>query len=118
MRLVNAGHLPPLHVHDGHVHELPRGGAALGLTDAATYAEQQVTLAPGDLLVIYSDGLTEARDEDDAFFGDERLHAYLGRLHDRPIDILGEMLLRAVDRFAGEAPTSDDLSLILLRRTG
>jgi hypothetical protein len=66
VRLVNAGHMPPLVVGPGRVQPLLAGGPALGIPTAATYEEQSVDLGAGQTLVVYSDGVTEALDESDA----------------------------------------------------
>lgn len=115
VRLVNAGHLPALVMRGETVRELDKGGPALGLMDVAEYEEDRIQLEPGDWLIVYSDGLTEARDEQGLFFGRERLLSLLPLLDDRTAAMVGEHLLTAVDRFVGEARPSDDLSLLVLR---
>jgi serine phosphatase RsbU (regulator of sigma subunit) len=116
VRLLNAGHHPPLLVRGSTTSELPRGTLALGLSPKALYEEQQFDLDPGDLLLVYSDGLTEARNEYGAFFGEERLNDLLCRMKGRSAQTAGQLLLRALDQFVGHAPTHDDLSLVVLRR--
>lgn len=116
VRLLNAGHLPPLIVRRTSLEEPTKGGAAIGLHGTACYTEQAMDLAPGDLLVVYSDGLTEARNEAGAFFGDERLRLMLPHLRDLPVAEAGRLLLAEVERFVGEARPHDDLSLLLLKR--
>lgn len=115
--LVNAGHQPPLVVSGPSFHELPRGGMALGMMPGATYAEQDVDLRPGDILLVYSDGVTEAMNTAGEFFGDERLRALLPTVSGLPAERIGRRLLEAVDTFVGEGRPYDDLSLIVLRRT-
>jgi sigma-B regulation protein RsbU (phosphoserine phosphatase) len=97
------------------MNELPKGGPALGLMDAAPYAQHELTLQPGDYLILYSDGVTEARNEAGVFFGMQRLQALLPRLRDLPPSELGPKLLRALDRFSVNTRPSDDLSLVILR---
>lgn len=116
VRVLNAGHLPPWIVYADTLKEMPKGAPALGLMREAAFTEQRVALAPGDLLVVYSDGLTEARDEQKAFFGDQRLKALLPSLRGLSAEAAGLRLLDAVERFAGDARPSDDLSLIVLKR--
>ncbi len=116
VRLLNAGHLPPLAVHEDAREELPRGAPALGLTPDAAYTEQSITLAEGDLLLVYSDGLTEARNEAGDFFGPHRLAKLLPLLRGMSAEAAGRRLLAALERFVGEARPSDDLSLVLLKR--
>jgi len=118
VRVLNAGHLPPMIVHDGAVEELPRGAPALGLMAGAPYREQEALLSRGDLLLVCSDGITEARNQAGAFFGEERLKKLLRSLHNVSLETAGQRLLNEVDRFVGDARPSDDLSIVLLKRVG
>lgn len=116
VRLVNAGHLPPLIIRKDIIEEMPKGAPALGLIDQATYCEQHADLEPGDVLFVYSDGLTEARDEVGRFFGQRVIEQLLEKLRGTDADQMGERLLHAVDRFAGNARRTDDLSMVVLQR--
>ncbi len=116
MRLLNAGHLPPLVLRGANVEELPHGAPALGLMKTSKFDELTVEIAPGDLFVAYSDGVTEARNERDEFLGDQRLKAIVGKSAGISPDRLGERILSTVDAFVGEAPRSDDLSLVIVKR--
>lgn len=139
IRLLNAGHMPPVHViagagagpdrdnagrdgrtglneFNGRPHQLPLGNMALGLVPNARYDEQQVDLAAGDMLVVYSDGLTEALDASGDFFGDERLMTLLETIAPLSARDAGRRLLAAVDQFIGDRRPYDDLSLIVLKR--
>ena len=116
IRLVNAGHMPPLVVGPDEVQPLPAGGPALGIPTATRYDEQSVDLGAGQTLVVYSDGITEALNEADAFFGDERLQASLRETAGRPAAEVARRLLGAVDAFVGEARWHDDVSLLVVRR--
>ncbi|MCL5021440.1 MAG: serine/threonine-protein phosphatase, partial [Bacteroidetes bacterium] len=116
IRLLNAGHLPPLVLRGGNVEELAHGAPALGLIKTSRFEEQVIELGPGDLFVAYSDGVTEARNERDEFFGDQRLKSVIGKSAGISPDRVGERLLAEVDAFVGEAPRSDDLSLVLIKR--
>jgi len=73
-------------------------------------------LNPGDLLVVYSDGVTEARDNKNEFFGDQRLRSIVGKSAGISPDKVGERILQDVDWFVGDAPRSDDLSLMIIKR--
>jgi sigma-B regulation protein RsbU (phosphoserine phosphatase) len=78
--LCNAGHCPVLHVHaDGGVDAIPSSGIPLGIFCNSAYDACRVTLAPGDALVLYTDGVTEARNPDGLFYGEDRLHALAAR---------------------------------------
>ena len=116
VRFVNAGHMPPLVVHADAVEELPKGAPALGLMAEAPYTEQYADLQPGDLMLLYSDGLTEARDEEGEFFGHQRLLDLLASLRGLSAEAAGQRLLDALHNFAQDARPSDDLSMIVLRR--
>ncbi len=113
---VNCGHLPPLLVKENEVHELIKGEAALGLFKDAHFTEQHLDIKPGEIFIVYSDGVTEAMNEAGQFFGKERLINTIKKYHDRPADKLGEAITKQVEVFAGDAPRSDDLSLIILKR--
>jgi hypothetical protein len=117
LRILNAGHLPPLILRKSSIEEMPRGGPAFGLLTETTYQEQGVELQKGEILVAYSDGLSEAISPDGEFFGDARLSQLLSGLKDLPVETIGERVLSEVDKFQGDAPPFDDLSLVLLRRT-
>lgn len=116
VRILNAGHMPPLHIDREGVRTLKRGDVALGLTDRHQFNEETIEVAPGDVLVAYSDGITEARSEEGKFFGEDRLKGLLGRVGRRPAAEIGSEILDAVEEFIGEARPSDDLSIVILRR--
>jgi sigma-B regulation protein RsbU (phosphoserine phosphatase) len=118
IRLVNAGHMPPVVVGPDHVRPLPAGGPALGIPAAPTYEEQSVDLGAGQSLVVYSDGVTEALNEDDAFFDDERLLGSLRETAGRPVAEVAHQLLAAVEAFVGDARRHDDISLVVVRHAG
>ena len=115
VRLLNAGHMPPLLIQRKGVRKMPKGGPALGLMPDAPYTEQHIDLDTDDLLLVYSDGLTEARNEHGAFFED-RLRPLLPKLRGLSAEAAGRLLIAEMDRFVGDARPSDDLSLVLLKR--
>jgi len=114
--LLNAGHLPPLAVRATGVDTLAPVAAPLGVLIDETFTEQSIDLAPGELLLAYSDGLTEAHDIHNELYDDARLLALAPELYGLSAEAAGRRLLADVDRFAGEARARDDLSLILIRR--
>lgn len=118
VRLVNAGHIPPLVLRGNGPESLPPVSLPLGAFPETRYVEQEVLLQPGDLLLVYSDGLTDARNRSGDFFGEERLQALLPALKGLGAEEAGRRLLQAVDAFVeGERPF-DDLSLVLLAHGG
>jgi len=117
LRCTNAGHNPPVLVRaDGTQQLLETGGLLAGMMPDATYEEQAVSLAPGDRLVVYTDGVTEAADAAGTMFGEERLHAVLRALpaaQDARADV--EAVLAAVERFLGEVEPGDDITVLVMR---
>lgn len=118
VRLLNAGHLPPIVLTKKSIKEMPKGGLALGMTPKASFVEQKITLHRGETLLTYSDGVTEARNERGEFFGDSRLMEQVSRLANFSAQEIGAGILEAVARFVGEARAHDDLSLVVVRRVG
>lgn len=116
VRLLNAGHMPPIALKGSMIEEMPKGDPALGILPAVTYTEQHIELQKGDLLLVYSDGVTEARNAQGDFFGHQRLVELLPRLAGFSCEQVGERLLAEVDRFVGDAKANDDLSLVVLKR--
>ncbi len=117
VRFVNAGHMPPVFVSGPEAKELTRGELALGLSHKTAYAEQQIELRTGECLVAYSDGLSEAANEAGEFFGAERLNKLLTQIAHFDAQRIGETVINQVDRFVGDARTSDDLSLLVIKRS-
>jgi sigma-B regulation protein RsbU (phosphoserine phosphatase) len=116
VRLLNAGHMPPLLVANGQVTTLERGSMVLGMMPDVTFSEQRVELTSGDSLVVYSDGISEAMNELGDFFGDERLLAVVRQSAGLPPEMIGARVLDAVATFVGDAVPNDDVSLIVLKR--
>ncbi len=117
VRLLNAGHPPPLiRRRDGRVETLEPAAPPIGILPQAEFIEQRVIMEPGELMLVYSDGLSEAVDEKGEFFGDEQVEALVGRLGEVGAQEAGLRILAEVERFSGHARPHDDLSLILLRR--
>lgn len=122
MHYVNAGHNPPLLLRAGHpelVSTLTRTGIPLGIFADATWGPVQLQLNPGDTLLLYTDGVTEAQDENQVFFGEERLQAALqshGQSPDYNAHDIQEAVLDDISAFIASQPRLDDMALILLRR--
>lgn len=112
---VNAGHFPALIKRNSIVEETAKGETALGLSSTMKFTEHTVTLNSGDLFILYSDGLTEAKSESGDFFGKERFVELLKSANGTPEQI-GSTILQSLDRFVGSSAPSDDLSLIILQR--
>lgn len=116
VRVLNAGHPPPIILRNGHIESLAPVAPPLGVVPAAVYTEQRVELERGSMLVIYSDGLTEATDADGDFYGEERLLSLLPHLDGLPTEAVCARILAGVESFIGDERYSDDISLGLMRR--
>ena len=117
LRLVNAGHMPPLIVAPDGFTEMPKGNAALGLSAKVQFEAQDLRLTPGQTLVIYSDGVTEARNDSGEFYGLDRLKGLCLECRGIPPQAFGERLLSSVAAFEGDARRTDDLSLAILQKS-
>ncbi|MFO8184350.1 MAG: SpoIIE family protein phosphatase [Candidatus Aegiribacteria sp.] len=113
---VNAGHNPPLLIRrEGSFRWLDRGGLILGLTAGATYEHESIRLESGDVLVMYTDGLTEAMDRDEREFGTERLREVVTENRDLAAHQIAVGLLESVNAHSGQTPQSDDQTLVVLK---
>jgi sigma-B regulation protein RsbU (phosphoserine phosphatase) len=111
----NAGHNPPVLLRENRVERLETGGLILGLFPRATYDEDTLQLEPGDALVIFSDGVTEAMNAASEEFGEARLLACLREhRHSEPAELLRQILL-AVRQFAASAVQNDDVTALVLK---
>ena len=114
---INAGQTPPLlRRQTGSIESLTTGGIALGMFDRATYVAAELTLQPGDLLVAYSDGVTEAEDPDGTPFDEAGLRRLIETYHDAALDDLGETIVAAVVAHADRVRLADDLTVLAARR--
>jgi len=115
-----AGHNPPLLLGPGDETRYlqRRGGMALGVMPDAPYAGQAVTLAPGDLLLLYTDGVTEAETASHEQLGKERLEAYLSGTAGQPPQAVVQGLLELVRRHADGAEQADDITVLALMNRG
>lgn len=121
-RLVYAcgGQNPPLRVHaaDGSVDELQAEGMPAGILPDVEFEEREVQLAPGDVVVLYTDGVVEARDAAGDQFGEERLHDAVGSLAGAVPEEVIARIMGAVGRHAAGAPARDDSTMVVLSVEG
>lgn len=114
----NAGHNFPLWFSGGKDPVLLKtGGVVLGVIQGYAFEQETVGLAPGDVVVIYSDGVTEAMDSAEAEFGEEQLKEIVSSHLDDPASELIDRIFGSVKKHAGDHPQSDDMTMVVVKRT-
>ena len=117
LEYVNAGHLPPIVFRGATERDrLEGGGLALGMFHAATYDSHRAIIQPGNVLVLYSDGITKADNADGHAFEDAGLEGVIAHARDGDPEVLARALLAAVDAHAGDVRLADDLTVLILSR--
>ena len=113
----NAGHNNPfLFSADGNVKELKTGGLILGCLPGSEYEEENVSINRNDIIVIFSDGISEAMNENEEEYGEERLKEFISNHLDESPDKIIENILSDVRIFVGKAPQWDDMTLLIIKR--
>lgn len=117
-RYARAGHeLPLILSGNGSVRFAEKNqGIALGVTDTLLVDEQQVLLAPGDSMLLYTDGVTDARNPQGEYFGAERLITAAGEACREPATVLRQQIHQAVSLHQGSAQQDDDITLVVVQR--
>lgn len=118
MQYVNAGHNPPLHyrTRDGQLARLTRTGMALGIDDTIIYEQHSVHVDSGDLILFYTDGLTEAINQQNQEFGEARLKATLLEHKHATASEIVSVLQDSIASFAGNNEPFDDITMVVARR--
>lgn len=115
----NAGHCPPFHLsadQAGGVQRIVRTGISLGLLEDFNFEQAVVRLDPGDSLILYTDGITEARNAEGMLFGEESLLESVVARRGSPVHEIQDTILSDLGKFVGDTPQSDDIALIILGR--
>jgi len=114
----SAGHHPAFLVReaDGAVELLERTGVPLGVFDEASWDRMQLKINPGDALVLYTDGITDAQNSKEEFYGLEHLQEAIKRYHKQGALILHQALMADVHEWMGDEPQGDDITLMVLVR--
>lgn len=116
LEFCNAGHNPPYHLSGEDCRTLHTHGVVLGIMDGLTYRQDSAELQPGDLVVIFSDGVTEAVDMQDEEFGEERLLAVVRRHRAEPAESIVSAIVAAVERHGATRAQYDDLTIVVIKR--
>jgi sigma-B regulation protein RsbU (phosphoserine phosphatase) len=118
LTFANAGHDNPFVMNQGiQKARLKAGGIPLGMMEEFFFEHDSVALVPGDTIVMYSDGIPEAMNEQEDFFGEEQLAALLAKHHSLAPTGLMEKIIEEVKSFTGTTPQSDDMTIVVVRRT-
>jgi serine phosphatase RsbU (regulator of sigma subunit) len=113
----NAGHNPGLVVRvEGSTEWLSSNGPPLGILAEGVYAISESELHPGDTLVLYTDGMTEAENQDEEEFGEERLEAVCVEHRGRSAEEMAEALHEELERFVDGVPFADDRTMVVVKR--
>ena len=113
----NAGHENPfLFGTNSSPGRLETGGTVLGVVENFPFEQDTVSMNPGDLLVIFSDGITEAFDVSDNQFGENQLAEVIKKHKNEPAETITNRIIEAVRQHAGAAPQADDLTLVVIKR--
>jgi CHASE2 domain-containing sensor protein len=116
LRYSNAGHNPPYLLRaDGTLEQLETGGLLLGIFPHARYDEGVVELQPGDVIVLFTDGVTEAEDRHKGQFGEERLIALLREAHAGDARAIGDRICQEVLKFSKGLQMADDLTVVVVK---
>lgn len=113
---INAGHNFPYHVkHNGELEELKVGGLIMGMLPSCLYEDDTIQLEPGDLIVMYSDGVTEAENELEDMYGEKRLRELIVKNRELSARGLVDQIYNEVKNFEGQTSRADDITLVALR---
>ena len=115
LSFVNAGHNPPIVLRGEEVLRLEADGPVVGLLPRAQYAQSELLLAPGDILLAYTDGISEAMTMEDEEWGEERMIAAAQVCGALPAGQMIERLMAAADAFTAGAPQHDDMTLVVVK---
>jgi len=115
MTYCNAGHLSPVLLREGSFRELGAGGLVLGVVPETPYEQETVSLAPGDVVVMITDGIIEALNFEDEAYGRHRFLQSIERHQRLDSQQLAEQILWDVRRFIGLAPMSDDITILAMK---
>ena len=116
---VNAGHNPPYILSNNFVQKVEMtGGTILGCMDDFSYGSKKIQLNPGDLLFLFTDGVTEAFNTREELYGDNRLVTFLEAHSSTPIEEIIKKSNQSVSDFSAGVPQSDDITLLAIRYHG
>jgi sigma-B regulation protein RsbU (phosphoserine phosphatase) len=116
IRLINAGHLPPIIIRNGRLEELGKGDPAIGIFAETGFHEHAIRLERGESILVYSDGIPDAKNEAGEFFSSARLQALLVGTEGLTPEGLGAKINAAIRAFVRDERLFDDISMVIVRR--
>ena len=114
----NAGHNPPFVVGASGVRRLEEGGPVVGMLDFARFTQATVPLSPGDIIVVFSDGVSEAENKAGEEFGDDRIEAEVKAADGVSADAIVARVFEAVRAFTAGTAAGDDITAMVIRYLG
>ena len=118
LAFVNAGHNPPVVLRGDEVLRLEADGPVVGLLPFAQYGQSSLVLLPGDILLAYTDGISEAMTVDDTEWGEDGMISAAQDCHALPAAQMIDRLISAADAFTAGAPQRDDMTLVIVKLLG
>ncbi len=115
LEIVNAGHYPPLIARNGNLLKVPNTGVILGYIEAATFVRKEYLLESNDVLVMFTDGITEANNANGEEYGDERLKRIILQNCGKSAHQLKEVIYKDVKAFEGGAEQTDDITILIMK---
>jgi len=115
---VNAGHPGPVHYRPSidRVHQLMPTGGLLGIMRDQKFALENISMQPGDILVLFTDGITEAMDEHDEMFGEERVISAVKKYQDKSAKDMALLIIQDVEKFSAQSKHKDDRTIVVVKR--
>jgi len=117
---VNAGHNPPLLIANSdkkvEITSLNKTGPLVGIFKENSWETKTINFLPGEILVFYTDGITEAQNQDNEFYGSEHLLNFIKNAYDHKAEVFRNAILENLHSFTGSAPRLDDITLIVMSR--
>jgi len=118
LKYLNAGHNPPVILDKkGKIHRMESCGLCLGMFPAVSYEVKKATLKPGDLALLYTDGIVECRNKNEEEFNEERLISQVQKNFKLPAQKILEKICDEINSFSSGRPQMDDMTLVIVKRT-
>ena len=113
MRYINAGHHPPFLFHNKKIKRLDKGCTIIGAFEQLPYIEEgEIDVSPDSLIFTFTDGLVELKNDEDEYFGDEKITDFLNEHADLSVINFNEKLLEEIEQFKGSQPYTDDIAIL------